>query len=180
VFYNKRKVDLLYSTVINQILMMIIVTAFIFFSHKLAFPRSVIIISTIISTILLGISRIINHNLYIELNGREKVMVVGTEKSCKRAVRNFEGARSEAYKITKAVYNNFYKNTKNNLKDVDVVYLTKNIPEEEKKKIYSLLTKKEKQIFLSNRKSTRLNSSHVSISYAVFCLKKKKKIIIDY
>src|SRR5438067_7004583 len=28
---------------------------------------------------------------------------------------------------------------------------------------------------LLDRKSTRLNSSHVSISYAVFCLKKKKK-----
>src|SRR5438067_7456393 len=28
-----------------------------------------------------------------------------------------------------------------------------------------------------DRKSTRLNSSHVSISYAVFCLKKKKHII---
>src|SRR5207249_6278509 len=28
-----------------------------------------------------------------------------------------------------------------------------------------------------DRKSTRLNSSHVSISYAVFCLKKKKKIV---
>src|SRR5690348_17908543 len=27
-----------------------------------------------------------------------------------------------------------------------------------------------------DRKSTRLNSSHPSISYAVFCLKKKKKI----
>src|SRR5690242_21074114 len=27
-----------------------------------------------------------------------------------------------------------------------------------------------------DRKSTRLNSSHMSISYAVFCLKKKKKI----
>src|SRR5438067_9418833 len=27
---------------------------------------------------------------------------------------------------------------------------------------------------LKDRKSTRLNSSHVSISYAVFCLKKKK------
>src|SRR5690606_41961184 len=27
----------------------------------------------------------------------------------------------------------------------------------------------------SDRKSTRLNSSHVKISYAVFCLKKKKK-----
>src|SRR5438067_7447396 len=28
---------------------------------------------------------------------------------------------------------------------------------------------------LRDRKSTRLNSSHVSISYAVFCLKKKKR-----
>src|SRR5439155_6855774 len=36
----------------------------------------------------------------------------------------------------------------------------------------------EKPIALSmneDRKSTRLNSSHVAISYAVFCLKKKKK-----
>src|SRR5689334_23460057 len=29
---------------------------------------------------------------------------------------------------------------------------------------------------VGDRKSTRLNSSHSSISYAVFCLKKKKKI----
>src|SRR5207245_6579288 len=29
--------------------------------------------------------------------------------------------------------------------------------------------------YTSDRKSTRLNSSHGSISYAVFCLKKKKK-----
>src|SRR5699024_11830015 len=28
---------------------------------------------------------------------------------------------------------------------------------------------------IEDRKSTRLNSSHVSISYAVFCLKKKNK-----
>src|SRR5690554_7370936 len=28
---------------------------------------------------------------------------------------------------------------------------------------------------MADRKSTRLNSSHVRISYAVFCLKKKKK-----
>src|SRR2546430_5979227 len=36
---------------------------------------------------------------------------------------------------------------------------------------------------LEDRKSTRLNSSHSQISYAVFCLKKKKKqhhIAVDY
>src|SRR3712207_6877277 len=31
-----------------------------------------------------------------------------------------------------------------------------------------------------DRKSTRLNSSHANISYAVFCLKKKKNITILY
>src|SRR3712207_8699791 len=31
---------------------------------------------------------------------------------------------------------------------------------------------------LEDRKSTRLNSSHANISYAVFCLKKKKKKIL--
>src|SRR5438045_9295486 len=30
-------------------------------------------------------------------------------------------------------------------------------------------------VYLVDRKSTRLNSSHLGISYAVFCLKKKKK-----
>src|SRR5438445_6394876 len=32
---------------------------------------------------------------------------------------------------------------------------------------------------LRDRKSTRLNSSHANISYAVFCLKKKKKNLHD-
>src|SRR5207245_11633325 len=36
-------------------------------------------------------------------------------------------------------------------------------------------TKLYRTILSGDRKSTRLNSSHGSISYAVFCLKKKKK-----
>src|SRR3954466_6768862 len=32
-------------------------------------------------------------------------------------------------------------------------------------------------LFRSDRKSTRLNSSHTIISYAVFCLKKKKESV---
>src|SRR5689334_24864076 len=34
--------------------------------------------------------------------------------------------------------------------------------------------------WLLDRKSTRLNSSHSSISYAVFCLKKKKSAINEF
>src|SRR5690625_6355218 len=36
-------------------------------------------------------------------------------------------------------------------------------------------TRKTIEEFAQDRKSTRLNSSHVAISYAVFCLKKKKE-----
>src|SRR5699024_11751647 len=38
---------------------------------------------------------------------------------------------------------------------------------------FQIVKKKKILIFMIDRKSTRLNSSHVSISYAVFCLKKK-------
>src|SRR3712207_7855175 len=33
---------------------------------------------------------------------------------------------------------------------------------------------------IADRKSTRLNSSHANISYAVFCLKKKKQPLITF
>src|SRR2546421_2814248 len=39
----------------------------------------------------------------------------------------------------------------------------------------SLTIKKIVMLVVRDRKSTRLNSSHDQISYAVFCLKKKKK-----
>src|SRR5438874_6403984 len=49
---------------------------------------------------------------------------------------------------------------------------------EDQKKILIILMNTlfdNKNIAHIDRKSTRLNSSHVEISYAVFCLKKKKK-----
>src|SRR5439155_13456403 len=39
---------------------------------------------------------------------------------------------------------------------------------------FSTQTELDVDLLLQDRKSTRLNSSHVAISYAVFCLKKKK------
>src|SRR3712207_8762883 len=39
------------------------------------------------------------------------------------------------------------------------------------------LTGRNPNVYYEDRKSTRLNSSHANISYAVFCLKKKKNAI---
>src|SRR5258707_7513185 len=43
-----------------------------------------------------------------------------------------------------------------------------------------LLNSKFGAVSSGDRKSTRLNSSHANISYAVFCLKKKKKSATHY
>src|SRR5699024_11992863 len=51
-------------------------------------------------------------------------------------------------------------------------YLSKLTPDETGDSIYPTMVN---YYYGPDRKSTRLNSSHVSISYAVFCLKKKTK-----
>src|SRR2546430_7110620 len=49
-----------------------------------------------------------------------------------------------------------------------------------KQTTYSFKYQLEDQYNLQDRKSTRLNSSHSQISYAVFCLKKKKaQLLLD-
>src|SRR5258705_6062386 len=45
----------------------------------------------------------------------------------------------------------------------------------DKRAALRLMRKLPQETGLQDRKSTRLNSSHLGISYAVFCLKKKKK-----
>src|SRR3712207_8262618 len=43
-----------------------------------------------------------------------------------------------------------------------------------RQQLVNLMQDKQRQALSQDRKSTRLNSSHANISYAVFCLKKKK------
>src|SRR5438874_9712781 len=48
------------------------------------------------------------------------------------------------------------------------------VPEEREARRERIDVQPARDAALQDRKSTRLNSSHVEISYAVFCLKKKK------
>src|SRR5437762_11448721 len=54
------------------------------------------------------------------------------------------------------------------------IVLVKSIEETTEAEWDHLMAVNLKAVFLGDRKSTRLNSSHRCISYAVFCLKKKK------
>src|SRR5690606_40584249 len=81
------------------------------------------------------------------------------------------------YAATKQAYEDILRFYSTKLNIINLVLFDNFGPNDPRPKIMNLLYKSlvEKSTLLIDRKSTRLNSSHVKISYAVFCLKKKKK-----
>lgn len=151
VFYNKRKIDIFYLTIINQFLMAIIVTSLTFFGRWFAFPRTIILINFVVSTVILFIFRIGIYILYRKVSGLEKIMVVGLEENCRRAIRNFEESKNRLYQVDYAVTGNYIKNVKEHLDEVDIVYVTENIQGDQYIKLIDLLKENNKDIFLSSQ-----------------------------
>src|SRR3712207_6967430 len=71
-------------------------------------------------------------------------------------------------------------NSKNEVETQKELYkqIQKDLQLVKKKYDYYLASQYNGGIEDKDRKSTRLNSSHANISYAVFCLKKKKSLIV--
>lgn len=149
VLYNKSITDFVYLTIIIQFFMMIAIMAVTFAGRWFAFPRSVLIISFLISSIVLICWRGIIFKFYLKFSGTKKVMVVGEEPKVISAVMNFNQAKNERHKIELVAVNNYFENIQNNLKNFDIVYLASQMDEKEKIKIYDLLIKNDKKIFLN-------------------------------
>src|SRR5690625_6144704 len=81
---------------------------------------------------------------------------------------------------TRAVYGEHFTDNFEPVKPIDkqVIRGVRNKEEIElgKRSLQFLIPENETFMLTLDRKSTRLNSSHVAISYAVFCLKKKKRM----
>ncbi|MFL2109915.1 sugar transferase [Marinilactibacillus psychrotolerans] len=149
ILYNKQKTDFLYLTIIIQLLMSVVIMAMTFVGRWFAFPRTIILISFIVSTVLLFLWRMLIFKLYERIDGTKKVMVVGSEKNCKKAIHNFESSKNKRHVITKAVVDDFYENIKKHMDSVDIVYLAGHIRDEEKTKIYDMLIRNKTKLFLN-------------------------------
>src|SRR5690606_38422670 len=94
-----------------------------------------------------------------------------------RSMFFFQFAKHSAHDKNVSIHNNRFRYLIKSVADYSVVSLStsflsstdKEVLKEEKKQLGNLINRP-----IKDRKSTRLNSSHVKISYAVFCLKKKK------
>jgi len=149
ILYNKQIMDFIYFTIIIQFLMGLIIMAMTFFGRWFTFPRTIILISFFISSILLIIWRTLVFKLYEKIDGTKTVMVVGTEKACIDAIKNFEGSKNKRHVVKAIVTSNYFENIKAHMDTVNIVYLASKIKEKEQLAIYELLIKKNKKLFLT-------------------------------
>ncbi|MFL2100928.1 sugar transferase [Desemzia sp. FAM 23991] len=149
ILYNKSITDFLYLTVIIQIITTISIMAVTFFGRWFTFPRSVMFISFVISTIILFTWRVIVYKIYERYSGSKIVMVVGHEENIKNAIFNIGQAKSKRHIVRYAVVSNYYTNIQKNLDKVDIIYLTSDINKDEQSKIYNLLVSEKKKLFLT-------------------------------
>ena len=148
VLYNKRFIDMFSTTLISQVMMSVVIMAMTFIGRWFAFPRTIIFINLIISTIVLTIWRVIVLEFYMRDSGTSRVMVVGSKAQCREAVHNFKTSRTRQYKVTSATIDNYFENIKENINNIDVFYLLDFNSLEEEREILSYLTLNNKRIFL--------------------------------
>lgn len=149
VFYNRIVSDIVFVTVIGQFLMSLGIMIITFAGRWFAFPRMIILLSFLLGTILLIIYRTIIYKAYIRLGADKNVTILGFEKNVAPAIQNFSSQKNNKHKVQSVVLNHFYDNLLEIIDEVDIVYLASEIDEAEKIKIYQLVTKKEKKLFLN-------------------------------
>lgn len=148
VLYNKRLIDMLSTTVISQLLMTVIIMAMTFFGRWFAFPRTILFINLIVSTLVLFIWRMFVLDFYLRKSGTNRVMVVGQENQCEDAIHNFKLSNNRQYKVVSATFDNYLENIKKNINDIEVFYLLDFNSREEEFEILTYLTLMNKRIFL--------------------------------
>lgn len=149
ILYNKSLVDIAFLTIIIQLLMTVAITSVTFLARLFTFPRSVLLISFILSTLLLFIWRVIVFKLYEKVDGTKRIMVVGSLTACKKAIFNFERSKNSRHKITHMITTDYFKNIKKYSKEVDSVYLADTLQDSVKGDIFNYLIRQDKQMFLN-------------------------------
>lgn len=148
IFYNRKISDIIFVTVIGQILMILTIMIVTFAGRWFTFPRSVLGYSFIIGIIVLSLWRIAVYYLYMKVSSEKKVVLIGEQEQVMKSVQNFMSHKNNKHKVTKVIVGDYYNNLKQIIDTIDIVYLSSAIDENEKVKLYQLIVKENKKIFL--------------------------------
>lgn len=149
IFYNRIVGDIIFVTIIGEILMTLAIMMVSFAGRWFAFPRSVLLYSCISGVLLLSLWRIIVYYTYIRFSEEKRIVVVGEEEKVISALSNFSSHKNQKHKVSHVIIGHYAQNVEGVLSDIDIVYLTGNIVESEKLRIYDSVIRSGKKLFLT-------------------------------
>ncbi|WP_179395692.1 sugar transferase [Lacticaseibacillus absianus] len=150
VYYNRRVSDILFNTVLGQLITIAGLIMITFIGRLFAFPRSVLAYSFLISIVVLGCWRVLVFLMYLRLTPSQRVAVVAGETELPAIVQNFNSAKNNKHKITYVVTDHFIANAEQILDDVDIFYLNKSLADDTRRAIIDLALRHDKQIMLTS------------------------------
>ncbi|WP_461215932.1 sugar transferase [Lacticaseibacillus sp. GG6-2] len=150
VFYNRRVSDIIFTTVLGQILTIAALIMITFMGRLFAFPRSVLVYSFLISIVVLCIWRVFIFFMYLRFTSNQRVAVLSNENELPAIVQNFNSTKNNKHKVTYVVTAHFLENAERIIDDVDIFYLTKSLSDDERREIVDLALKHEKEIMLTS------------------------------
>lgn len=149
IFYNRTISDIIFVTFIGQILTIFFIMTVTFAGRWFTFPRSVLINAFFMSVLFLSIWRILVYFMYLRVSNVKKVVILGSKSSVLSASQNFLTHKNKKHQVTSVIVGNYFYNLSQLLDDIDIVYISSHIDEKERIKIYELVVKKEKKLFLN-------------------------------
>lgn len=148
VYYNRRVSDIIFITVLGQIITILGLIMITFLGRLFAFPRSVLGLSFLTSTLILGVWRVFTFYLYVKFTADQRVAAVSYTEELPAIIQNFNSAKNNKHKVTYVITGHFLDNVSAVMKDVDIFYLTKSLSDSVRRQIIDLVLKNGKHIML--------------------------------
>lgn len=148
VFYNRTISDIVFVTVIGQVLTILFIMMISFAGRWFTFPRSVLGYSFVSGIVLLSLWRSFVYFMYLKVSAEKKVVIVGQEDRIASAVRNFQSHKNNKHKVTAVITGHYLENLQKIIQQVDIVYLADSVDAAERVPLAQLIVKAGKKIFL--------------------------------
>lgn len=122
-----------YTASLTIFLLFVVTMSISFLTREFAYPRSIILVSSVIQVIALSIWRLITNKVYLKNNKRRTVLIIGYQKAKELAYKliGSDSMWSNIQHICKPTH----KQAREYINNCDVTFLTEDIDEDTKQRI---------------------------------------------
>lgn len=148
VFYNRTIGDVFFTTLISQAITVVLMTVVTFLGRWFSFPRSVLLYTFLISTVILFIWRLIVFYGYLKFSPTRKVTIMGNKQQVEKAIRNFDTVKNHKHEIKQVILSSYEENIEKVFDNTDILYIADpEVAQDARKRIANRVVKAGKSLF---------------------------------